>query len=87
MAKAKPKGTKKPATPTSSEKRTYLKQTDVPSASLEEALRVPQALLDHYAGKPSAPLYVAKAFTGQMASSTVADSVIDLLSPSFTSIA
>jgi hypothetical protein len=42
-------------------KRTYLKQSDVPAASLEEALRVPQAILDHYAGKPTAPLYVAKA--------------------------
>lgn len=43
------------------EKRTYLKQSDVPGASLEEALRIPQAILDHYAGKPTAPLYVAKA--------------------------
>lgn len=42
-------------------KRTYLKQADVPSASLEDAVRVPQAILDHYAGKPSAPLQVAKA--------------------------
>lgn len=43
------------------EKRVYLKQSDVPAASLEEALRIPQALFDHYAGKPTAPLYVAKA--------------------------
>ena len=42
-------------------KRPYLKQVDVPSASLEEALRVPQTILDHYAGKPTAPLSVAKA--------------------------
>lgn len=42
-------------------KRTYLKQSDVPSGSLDEALRVSQAILDHYAGKPTAPLYVAKA--------------------------
>ena len=42
-------------------KRAYLKQSEVPSASLDEALRVPQAILDHYAGKPSAPLQVAKA--------------------------
>jgi hypothetical protein len=42
-------------------KRAYLKQADVPSASLDEALRVPQVILDHYAGKPSAPLQVAKA--------------------------
>jgi predicted nucleotide-binding protein len=42
-------------------KRTYLKQSDVPSASLDEALRIPQAILDHYAGKPVLPLQVAKA--------------------------
>lgn len=42
-------------------KRVYVKQSDVPSASLDDALRVPQAILDHYAGKPSAPLQVAKA--------------------------
>jgi predicted nucleotide-binding protein len=42
-------------------KRTYLKQSDVPAASLDEALRIPQAILDHYAGKPTSPLYVAKA--------------------------
>jgi predicted nucleotide-binding protein len=41
-------------------KRVYLKQTDVPSATLEEALRLPQVILDHYAGKPSTPLQVAK---------------------------
>lgn len=52
---------KKTATPAPAEKRTYLKQSDVPAASLEEALRIPQAILDHYAGKPTAPLYVAKA--------------------------
>jgi len=42
-------------------KRTYLKQSDVPAASLEDALRVPQAILEHYAGKPTPPLHVAKA--------------------------
>ncbi len=42
-------------------KRAYLKQSDVPSGSLVEALRVPQAIVDHYASKPTAPLYVAKA--------------------------
>jgi len=42
-------------------KRKYLKQSDVPSASLDEALRIPEAILDHYAGEPTAPLYVAKA--------------------------
>lgn len=42
-------------------KRSYLKQSDVPAASLDEALRLPQAILDHYAGKPASPLQVAKA--------------------------
>jgi hypothetical protein len=42
-------------------KRSYLKQTDVPSASLEDALHIPAAILDHYAGKPTSPLHVAKA--------------------------
>lgn len=61
MAKPDPKGTKKAGVLESATKRTYLKQQDVPSASLDEALRLPQAVLDHYAGKPTAPLYVAKA--------------------------
>ena len=42
-------------------RRVYLKQSDVPAASLDEALRIPQAILDHYASKPTAPLQVAKA--------------------------
>jgi predicted nucleotide-binding protein len=45
----------------SSAKRSYLKQSDVPSASLEEALRVPQSIIENYAGKPTGPLFVAKA--------------------------
>jgi len=42
-------------------KRTYIKQSDVPIMALDEALRIPQAILDHYAGKATQPLYVAKA--------------------------
>lgn len=42
-------------------KRSYLKQADVPAASLDDALRVPRAVLDHYAGEPTAPLLVGKA--------------------------
>jgi predicted nucleotide-binding protein len=61
MIKQATKRTKKVAAPEPASKRTYLKQLDVPSASLDEALRLPQAVLDHYAGKPTAPLYVAKA--------------------------
>jgi len=47
--------------PVAAAKRSYLKQSDVPSGSLEDALRIPQAILDHYAGKPATPLHVAKA--------------------------
>lgn len=31
------------------------------TASLDDALRLPQAIVDHYAGKPTSPLHVAKA--------------------------
>lgn len=42
-------------------KRSYLRQTDVPIASLDEAIRVPLVIFDQYAGKPTAPFNVAKA--------------------------
>jgi len=42
-------------------KRPYVKQTDVPAASLDDALRVPQAIFDHYAGKAATPMQLAKA--------------------------
>lgn len=42
-------------------KRPYVRQADVPNASLDDALRLPQAIFDHYAGKPTSPLFVAKA--------------------------
>lgn len=57
MAKAK---TRQPAAPLAS-KRTYLKQTDVPATSLDDALRVPQAIFDHYAGRSATPMQLAKA--------------------------
>ena len=61
---AKQKTTKdqvsKPDTTNVQQKRTYIKQSDVPLMSLDDALRIPQAILDNYAGKPTAPLYVAK---------------------------
>jgi predicted nucleotide-binding protein len=47
--------------PEPTQKRAYLKQSDVPAASLDEALRVPEAILEHYAGKPTQPLHLAKA--------------------------
>lgn len=56
--KQKPKPGRRPAP---APKRAYLKQSDVPSSSLDDALRVPQAIFDHYAGKPASPMQVAKA--------------------------
>lgn len=62
MSKSAKAAKKSPApAPEPVSKRTYVKQQDVPSASLDEALRLPQAVLDHYAGKPTSPIYVAKA--------------------------
>lgn len=61
MARAKNSTSKSKMAPKSPAKRAYLKQTDVPAASLDDALRVPQAIFDHYAGKPTPPLHLAKA--------------------------
>ena len=47
--------------PEVAQKRSYLKQSDVPAASLEDALRVAQAIFEHYAGRPTSPLHLAKA--------------------------
>lgn len=47
--------------PAEASKRSYLKQSDVPTASLDEAMRLPQAIFDHYAGKATSPFNVAKA--------------------------
>jgi predicted nucleotide-binding protein len=55
------KSTKKIVAAQPAAKRTYLKQTDVPAASLDDALRLPAAIFDHYAGKATQPLFVAKA--------------------------
>ena len=41
--------------------RKYISQADVPAYSLEHALRVPIAIADNYAAKPSKPLDVAAA--------------------------
>lgn len=61
MAKEKSADKQKTSKAIPAAKRTYIKQSDVPLMSLDEALRIPQAILDHYAGKATAPLYVAKA--------------------------
>ncbi len=44
-----------------SKKREYLSQADVPSMPLDQALKVPRAIMENYAGSPTAPLKVAKA--------------------------
>ncbi|HOW54126.1 MAG TPA: nucleotide-binding protein [Syntrophorhabdaceae bacterium] len=49
------------ATASEKKKRRYIAQTDVPSNMLEDALRVPRAIFDHYAGKAATPLQVASA--------------------------
>ncbi len=43
----------------------YLSQTDVPAFSLEQAMRVPKAIIDEHAGKPTKPLDVAHAMKVQ----------------------
>ncbi|MGH8825141.1 MAG: hypothetical protein ACRDVN_11760 [Jiangellaceae bacterium] len=45
----------------SKKKRSRLLQEDVPSITLEQALRVPKAIADGYAYKPTRPLNVAQA--------------------------
>src|SRR4051812_16357821 len=45
----------------SATKRTKVMQTDVPAYSLDDALRVAQAISENYAFKPTAPLEVAAA--------------------------
>src|SRR5262245_42905060 len=54
MAKAPKKATPKP-------KRTHLSQQDVPSGSIEKALRVARAIGENYGFKPSSPIQVARA--------------------------
>jgi predicted nucleotide-binding protein len=55
------KNAARPTTKPVSAKRPYLKQSDVPLTSLDEALRIPTAIVEHYAGKSTPPLHVAKA--------------------------
>jgi predicted nucleotide-binding protein len=46
---------------TASKKRKYLSQEDVPGCSLENALRIPRAISENYAGGPVTPLQLAVA--------------------------
>lgn len=63
--------TVKPAT--TRPKRSYLKQSDVPTLSLSEALRLPQSLYDDFAGKSAAPHQLAMAVDISPTSSTWTD--------------
>jgi len=47
--------------PTIDGQRRYVSQTDVPSVSLDKAIRVPAAIGENYGYKPASPLAVAKA--------------------------
>ena len=50
-------------------KRPWLSQAEVPGYSLEQALRIPMAIQENYAGKPTTPLRVASAMEVQPSSS------------------
>lgn len=52
------------------DKRKYMSQSDVPSCSLEKALKIAQALDDHLGGGPATPLRVAQALQQQPGSSS-----------------
>lgn len=55
---------------TGSAKKKYISQADVPAYSLDEALRVPQAIADNYGKNPTKPLRVAQAMNLSPGSST-----------------
>jgi hypothetical protein len=50
-----------PAAVPAPEKRSYISQTEIPSLSLDKALRIATAIGENYGYKPSSPLQVAKA--------------------------
>jgi predicted nucleotide-binding protein len=56
-----------PAKP-SNEARKYLSQADVPSCSLDKALKIAEAIRDNYGYKPSTPIQVASALNVQPSS-------------------
>src|SRR5438067_4992529 len=51
----------KKSQPTTSQNRNYVSQEDVPSCSLDQALRIGRALVEQYAAKPATPLHIASA--------------------------
>lgn len=66
---AKTKTTDKPKVE-ATQKRLYGSQSDIPAYTLEESLRVAQALYDNFGGKPAAPHQVAIALDISPTSST-----------------
>jgi len=63
-----PKNTAAPAD--KKQKQVRVSQTDVPGYSLEQALRIPKAMIENYAGQATPPLRVASAMGVQPASSS-----------------
>jgi predicted nucleotide-binding protein len=61
MSKTNGVAIKEKAAKDKEQKRTYLSQTDVPNYSLDDALVIPRAIYENYAGKPATPLQVARA--------------------------
>ncbi|WP_430913848.1 TIR domain-containing protein [Methylobacterium sp. sgz302541] len=59
--KQKPPLSEKSASDLLKSKRTYNRQSDFPSVSLDDALRLPSCMFEHYAGKPASPFQIAKA--------------------------
>lgn len=49
--------------------RKYISQADVPTSSLERAIKIPRAIADNYGYKPTSPLQVAVALNVQPSSS------------------
>ena len=58
-AKPVPKSTKKVAPAKAEEKRVYFKQADFPQSSLQQAQKIPSALVDSFAGESGSPPDVA----------------------------
>lgn len=51
----------RPGEDTNKARRTQIRQAEVPSFSLQQAIRVPRAIADHFGHRPTRPLQVAKA--------------------------
>jgi hypothetical protein len=58
------------AAKTQTAKRRYISQSDVPRHSLDDALRIPQAIADNYGKQPTTPLDVATALQIQPTTGT-----------------